>query len=96
MIVNSNNNRNNNNNNDFQATFGSVNTNTQTAEATQMGSTMTMITVSPVGVPAVVPVGRWVGGSSETKPERLNHRHHPIYRLLQDGSVLLDPGVEEK
>ena len=60
VIVNSNNNRNNNNNNDFQATFGSVNTNTQTAEATQMGSTMTMITVSPVGVPAVVPVGRWV------------------------------------
>ena len=58
VIVNSNNNRNNNNNNDFQATFGSVNTNTQSAEATQMGSTMTMITVTPVGVPVVVPVGR--------------------------------------
>ena len=59
VIVNSNNNRN-NNNNDFQATFGSVNTNTQSAEATQTGSTMTMITVSPVGIPAVVPLGRLV------------------------------------
>ena len=66
VIVNSNNNRNNNNNNDFQATFGSVNTNTQSAEATQTGSTMTMITVSPVGVPAVVPLGRLVVVSQPT------------------------------
>ena len=55
VIVNSNNNRNNNNNNDFQASFGSVNTNQNDVEATQTGSTMTMITVSPIGVPVITP-----------------------------------------
>ena len=55
VIVNSNNNRNNNNNNDFQASFGSVNTNQNDVEATQTGSTMTMITVSPIGVPIIMP-----------------------------------------
>ena len=48
ILVNTNNNQNNNNNNDFQASFGSINTNQQTSEATQTGSTMTMITVPPV------------------------------------------------
>ena len=60
VIVNTNNNRNNNNNNDFQATFGSINTNNQEVEATQTGSTMTMITVTPVGVPIIMP--GWVLG----------------------------------
>ena len=55
VIVNINNNRNNNNNNDFQASFGSINTNQNDVEATQTGSTMTMITVTPVGVPIVTP-----------------------------------------
>ena len=55
VIVNANNNRNNNNNNDFQASFGSINTNQNDVEATQTGSTMTMITVSPVGVPIIMP-----------------------------------------
>ena len=72
MIVNTNNNRNNNNNNDFQATFGSVNTNQQSSEATQTGSTMTMITVPPSGTPIVIPLGR----------------------VLTNGRVLLDEGVE--
>ncbi|XP_023326847.1 uncharacterized protein LOC111700212 [Eurytemora carolleeae] len=58
VIVNTNNNRNNNNNNDFQATYGSINTNQQSSEATQTGSTMTMITVPPTGTPIVVPIGR--------------------------------------
>ena len=61
VIVNTNNNRNNNNNNDFQATFGSINTNNQEVEATQTGSTMTMITVTPVGVPIIMP--GWVTSS---------------------------------
>ena len=55
VIVNTNNNRNNNNNNDFQATFGAINSNNNDVEATQTGSTMTMITVTPVGVPIVMP-----------------------------------------
>ena len=55
VIVNTNNNRNNNNNNDFQASLGSINTNQNDVEATQTGSTMTMITVTPVGVPIVMP-----------------------------------------
>ena len=58
MIINTNNNRNNNNNNDIQATFGSVNTNQQSSEATQSGSTMTMITVPPSGTPIVIPLGK--------------------------------------
>ena len=59
VIVNTNNNRNNNNNNDFQATYGSINTNQQSSEATQTGSTMTMITVPPTGTPIVVPIGEF-------------------------------------
>ena len=55
VIVNTNNNRNNNNNNDFQASLGAINTNLNEVEATQTGSTMTMITVTPVGVPIVMP-----------------------------------------
>ena len=62
VIVNTNNNRNNNNNNDFQATFGSINTNQQSAEATQTSGTMTMITVPPSGTPIVVPLGRLLAG----------------------------------
>ena len=86
VIVNTNNNRNNNNNNDFQASLGSINTNQNDVEATQTGSTMTMITVTPVGVPIVTP------GRSLSAPQRAVAVN--IGKLLSDGRVLLEEGVE--
>ena len=85
VIVNTNNNRNNNNNNDFQASFGSINTNQNDVEATQTGSTMTMITVTPVGVPIVMP-GRDLSWQRALAV--------PIGQLLTNGKVLLDEGKD--
>ena len=86
VIVNTNNNRNNNNNNDFQASLGSINTNQNDVEATQTGSTMTMITVTPVGVPIVTP------GRALSSPQRAVAVN--IGKLLPDGRILLEDGVE--
>jgi len=58
IMVNTNNNRNNNNNNDFQASLGAINTNQQSSQATQSTTTMTMIIVTPIGTPIVIPVGK--------------------------------------